>query len=132
MKSPVAPLVGAWIEIDMALISWRHSVVAPLVGAWIEMHLHQQGRCKAESLPLWERGLKSPPAVSFTPRTHVAPLVGAWIEILSPAVTIDMARSLPLWERGLKFLPRQTSGIAFWSLPLWERGLKSQQLLRAF
>ena len=81
MKSPVAPLVGAWIEIDMALISWRHSVVAPLVGAWIEMHLHQQGRCKAESLPLWERGLKSYLASAQLIQQHVAPLVGAWIEI---------------------------------------------------
>ena len=76
----VAPLVGAWIEIEksicdkydeMSLLSWERGlklmeldekfcdvIVAPLVGAWIEIRERiprQQGR--------------------------VAPLVGAWIEM---------------------------------------------------
>ena len=33
----VAPLVGAWIEIQIKLISFLTMTVAPLVGAWIEI-----------------------------------------------------------------------------------------------
>ena len=32
--------------------------VAPLVGAWIEISLDVDSAIAAESLPLWERGLK--------------------------------------------------------------------------
>ena len=32
--------------------------VAPLVGAWIEMDLEVKGSIAAVSLPSWERGLK--------------------------------------------------------------------------
>ena len=55
----VAPLVGAWIEIEYHRQTRKVSNVAPLVGAWIEI----------EELyySIW--------------RTYVAPLVGAWIEI---------------------------------------------------
>ena len=35
--SVVAPLVGAWIEIDCCLAFSALDIVAPLVGAWIEM-----------------------------------------------------------------------------------------------
>ena len=34
---PVAPLVGAWIEIVQITITIIKCRVAPLVGAWIEM-----------------------------------------------------------------------------------------------
>ena len=34
----VAPLVGAWIEIDEILAMMEKYGVAPLVGAWIEIH----------------------------------------------------------------------------------------------
>ena len=34
----VAPLVGAWIEIDKVFVRIYQKTVAPLVGAWIEMH----------------------------------------------------------------------------------------------
>ena len=34
---PVAPLVGAWIEIILQKSILPMSVVAPLVGAWIEI-----------------------------------------------------------------------------------------------
>ena len=83
----VAPLVGAWIEIEtaagggtgnMSLPSWERGLksfsaslsrnentVAPLVGAWIEIS-------------------EAPPMISFPP---VAPLVGAWIEILNGSCT---------------------------------------------
>ena len=56
---PVAPLVGAWIEIQKVKPSEEEYIVAPLVGAWIEMA--QIG--------------------SKNQQTIVAPLVGAWIEI---------------------------------------------------
>ena len=35
----VAPLVGAWIEIDVFNPDFLKLAVAPLVGAWIEMGL---------------------------------------------------------------------------------------------
>ena len=35
----VAPLVGAWIEIEWALPVKGSNNVAPLVGAWIEIFL---------------------------------------------------------------------------------------------
>ena len=57
---PVAPLVGAWIEIDRHFWCPAVDVVAPLVGAWIEIIF---GILPASST------------------TIVAPLVGAWIEI---------------------------------------------------
>ena len=55
----VAPLVGAWIEINHTRNSRNRHQVAPLVGAWIEI-------------------LTSPVSKSTD---CVAPLVGAWIEI---------------------------------------------------
>ena len=33
----VAPLVGAWIEIDSGIQMYNVTAVAPLVGAWIEI-----------------------------------------------------------------------------------------------
>ena len=55
----VAPLVGAWIEIDKEMENIDIALVAPLVGAWIEIKkdLSDCRKCK------------------------VAPLVGAWIEM---------------------------------------------------
>ena len=35
---PVAPLVGAWIEIKTSTYSIPNNFVAPLVGAWIEIN----------------------------------------------------------------------------------------------
>ena len=55
----VAPLVGAWIEIQNLRQMDLRNKVAPLVGAWIEII-----RDKVEDM----LGV-------------VAPLVGAWIEI---------------------------------------------------
>ena len=55
----VAPLVGAWIEIH--LLEYNHIAlsVAPLVGAWIEIRKSDIFLPMSESLPSWERGLKS-------------------------------------------------------------------------
>ena len=58
-SSQVAPLVGAWIEIAVLRVMFRHS----------------------PSLPSWERGLKFKYAESLRNQAKVAPLVGAWIEI---------------------------------------------------
>ena len=98
----VAPLVGAWIEINglcdgfyamKSLLSWERGLkfdvfcyvacsckVAPLVGAWIEILL---------------------PKYLYLD-IIVAPLVGAWIEIRLYVMLIAMVTSLLSWERGLK------------------------------
>ena len=55
----VAPLVGAWIEIYQNKEERLWEDVAPLVGAWIEITLLHNGGYPSESLPSWERGLKS-------------------------------------------------------------------------
>ena len=55
----VAPLVGAWIEICIVLHLLHHIIVAPLVGAWIEILSTSCFTKHSQSLPLWERGLKS-------------------------------------------------------------------------
>ena len=100
----VAPLVGAWIEMNPSVKSHDiKNAVAPLVGAWIEMNSF-----------LWKR------------QNHpVAPLVGAWIEIFFDVFALGMPiMSLPLWERGLKLHRRARRIRLTVSLPLWERGLK--------
>ena len=57
--SLVAPLVGAWIEINCIIRIYQSMWVAPLVGAWIEIF---DGSFIVDfllrSLPSWERGLK--------------------------------------------------------------------------
>ena len=84
----VAPLVGAWIEIQgesMRIPGTRR--VAPLVGAWIEIC----GRTEVGGMPL------------------VAPLVGAWIEIYDVSLTNKSYASLLSWERGLKCISRRNT-----------------------
>ena len=58
-KSFVAPLAGAWIEIEQLEMSLKKDLVAPLAGAWIEIY-----RDRPEGS-----------------ESKVAPLAGAWIEI---------------------------------------------------
>ena len=82
MDYPVAPLVGAWIEINNPLSMMIRLRVAPLVGAWIEIcSLFQQDCGVDESLLSWERGLKYK---FYLPQRNVQ-------------------ASLLSWERGLKF-----------------------------
>ena len=77
----VAPLVGAWIEIQHPRSRFIPVDVAPLVGAWIEIREIKQERV----------------------HYPVAPLVGAWIEIFTTGFCMTTRnRSLPSWERGLK------------------------------
>ena len=55
----VAPLVGAWIEINVDFKSIPYEPVAPLVGAWIEIPAPlTYVMCPMGSLLSWERGLK--------------------------------------------------------------------------
>ena len=56
--------------------------VAPLVGAWIEINSPVAIIALTMSLLSWERGLKFNTCCTFTAFALVAPLVGAWIEIL--------------------------------------------------
>ena len=56
----VAPLVGAWIEMQPKCSGNTTTIaVAPLVGAWIEISGARVKAGTAQSLPSWERGLKS-------------------------------------------------------------------------
>ena len=57
--------------------------VAPLVGAWIEIQKMQQQTAQIQSLLSWERGLKYHTGYTEKEVKIVAPLVGAWIEIWS-------------------------------------------------
>ena len=57
-NNSVAPLVGAWIEINFALRMTQGSRVAPLVGAWIEIKDTEKLFETEWSLLSWERGLK--------------------------------------------------------------------------
>ena len=55
------------------------------------------------SLPVRERGLKSPRLSSASPVAPVAPRAGAWVEIRAQrALHRQQSRSLPVRERGLK------------------------------
>ena len=100
----VAPLVGAWIEIQIVDEQAPSDGVAPLVGAWIEILIMSPSSTDfLRSLLSWERGLKylvkwcsdssdrrssrgsvdwNSFSMSDTSVPAVAPLVGAWIEIL--------------------------------------------------
>ena len=101
--SVVAPLAGAWIEINSRVLVDVSASVAPLAGAWIEI--------LAEAI--------------FDSLASVAPLAGAWIEIQNSRVR-QTARttSLPSRERGLKFFQFEIAINQLESLPSRERGLK--------
>ena len=98
----VAPLVGAWIEIDDIVMYNFENAVAPLVGAWIEIISHYVLQLFSWSLLSWERGLKYEAVICFTAYISVAPLVGAWIEMLNNCFVHSCNKSLLSWERGLK------------------------------
>ena len=59
VRSYVAPLAGAWIEMHVSPILASMLRVAPLAGAWIEIDMRE----------------------THTRKELVAPLAGAWIEI---------------------------------------------------
>ena len=76
--------MGAWIEILLPTNIAPTGDVAPLVGAWIEIEYSSISEATREkSLLSWERGLKYASEHPAQRPGVVAPLVGAWIEILS-------------------------------------------------
>ena len=104
MCTPVAPLVGAWIEIS----------------DFLQIHPDV-----VTSLPSWERGLKSfhfltPPAFSLS-----LPSWERGLKSLHTASETHCKWSLPSWERGLKLDVATGNSKTAESLPSWERGLKS-------
>ena len=50
--------MGAWIEIRETLSHFISCLVAPLVGAWIEILMEVVSTVMTTSLLSWERGLK--------------------------------------------------------------------------
>ena len=50
--------MGAWIEISLTEVIWPERPVAPLVGAWIEIFEPGETDADEASLLSWERGLK--------------------------------------------------------------------------
>ena len=77
----VAPLAGAWIEIDDSKCLSADEMVAPLAGAWIEIFIQSAffpSGCVAPLAGAWIEIFK-PSYLSF--KNVVAPLAGAWIEI---------------------------------------------------
>ncbi len=120
----VAPLVGAWIEIVNALQANFENLVAPLVGAWIEIPRWCPKKKGSVSLPSWERGLKFPPPKNSYLTKHVAPLVGAWIEIYNHFELIDEKAVAPLVGAWIEITNVPIVGRTTSSLPSWERGLK--------
>ena len=95
--------MGAWIEM-FCIAYLSYSVpVAPHVGAWIEITICDQAALFPLSLPTWERGLKFPTLYLLSSAQDVAPHVGAWIEIYYFHTSLIKVMSLPPWERGLKW-----------------------------
>ena len=62
--------------------------VAPLAGAWIEIQGSSTVFINGKSLPSRERGLKYALYEVNKPSAYVAPLAGAWIEINIPIVCL--------------------------------------------
>ena len=84
MPTVVAPLAGAWVEIQLEHLLNDQEEVAPLAGAWVEM--------QSKSMADWKR-------------MAVAPLAGAWVEIKEWRFLENPHKtSLPSRERGLKLL----------------------------
>ena len=83
---------------------WLVLPVAPFVGAWIEIACSVFKSDSLRSLRSSERGLKSIVSVSTPLAVTVAPFVGAWIEITGLGLMTEAERSLRSSERGLKFM----------------------------
>ena len=128
-ENAVAPLVGAWIEIQRWEYLNTHGGVAPLVGAWIEIISHYVLQLFSWSLLSWERGLKYEAVICFTAYISVAPLVGAWIEIFefwNENCGIIVAPLVGAW---IEMLNNCFVHSCNKSLLSWERGLKSSDML---
>ena len=144
----VAPLAGAWIEIDPFDDLVMDSNVAPLAGAWIEIQILLFQDCCSWSLPsrerglkfissgfccrsLWslpsrERGLKFLVDAILIIKIKVAPLAGAWIEISTFTFLVLQNPVAPLAGAWIEiYLTKEIRWRTQPSLPSRERGLKS-------
>ena len=143
----VAPLVGAWIEINLlsyikkggeSLPLWERGlksdrisknrlciIVAPLVGAWIEIIREMSTRMIFSVAPLVGAWIEMVEAQSVLRIFPVAPLVGAWIEIGKNGTDRCGRKVAPLVGAWIEIFTDVKTKIASMSLPLWERGLKS-------
>ena len=124
-KHRVAPLAGAWIEIRLSFARLTPINVAPLAGAWIEMNLDVR-TCLLEnqSLPSRERGLKFADCMLKYGKELVAPLAGAWIEIFYYQYWREVLFVAPLAGAWIEITPDRSNLPIITSLPSRERGLK--------
>ena len=98
--------------------------VAPLVGAWIEINTLPPLPFAIPSLPSWERGLKYHEVEQSGEFDRVAPLVGAWIEIKIISYITAIHNVAPLVGAWIEITKEWRKGEPKRSLPSWERGLK--------
>ena len=92
----VAPLVGAWIEICLFLLSVYLFLSLPSWERGLKFVSCNTVPTSYRSLPSWERGLKLRHNHLFSYLLFVAPLVGAWIEIENNKTKIYSATVAPL------------------------------------
>ena len=98
----VAPLAGAWIEMNMTRSLFIQWIVAPLAGAWIEIATIKPIRLLRMVAPLAGAWIEISRLNFVFQSQKVAPLAGAWIEIIPSLLMKRITVSLPLRERGLK------------------------------
>ena len=100
-------------------------MVAPLAGAWVEIDAHTCRHTRAlTSLPSRERGLKFTTSSDVTAVSIVAPLAGAWVEIgtqVAQNLSIMVAPLAGAWVE-IEYTVGLT--LEYLSLPSRERGLK--------
>ena len=101
------------------------SPVAPLAGAWIEINVFSPDATSSKSLPSRERGLKYCDKCEGCTWRGVAPLAGAWIEIRLTMWARSALMVAPLAGAWIEILLCTKSMGSHWSLPSRERGLKS-------
>ena len=106
MPTVVAPLAGAWVEIQLEHLLNDQEEVAPLAGAWVEMQSKSMADWKRMAVaPLAGAWVEINKSVNETVRPMVAPLAGAWVEIKEWRFLENPHKtSLPSRERGLKLL----------------------------
>ena len=101
----VAPLAGAWIEIEQQAQSAREYRVAPLAGAWIEIVFAVIADIVQESsLPSRERGLKWSLVDSALMENKSLPSRERGLKCTNLVHMIQNMSSLPSRERGLKYV----------------------------
>ena len=117
--------MGAWIEILKMLMMHYQMPVAPYMGAWIEISsVITSAIYPLLSLPIWGRGLKF--AFEDLPPVPggVAPYMGAWIEILKMLMMHYQMPVAPYMGAWIEMCQIVHHLIILLSLPIWGRGLK--------